>query len=58
MGLKIITERKIIDVRPGMLYGSPDRVEVDVCTDCAAIVFDPVQHDIWHTNHAIGGDPS
>lgn len=46
--VEIITERKIIVVQPGMLYASPDRIEVDVCVTCGAVVFDPIQHDTWH----------
>lgn len=46
--VEIITERKIIVVRPGMLNGSRDQIEVDVCVKCGAVVFDPVAHDIWH----------
>ena len=54
--IKIITERKIIAVQPGWLLGSSDvlGVEVDVCTTCAAIVFSPVAHDIWHTKNRKG----
>jgi hypothetical protein len=44
----IITERKIIEVQPSWLVAAPDRIEVDVCVTCAAIVFDPVAHDMWH----------
>jgi hypothetical protein len=44
----MITERKIIEVQPGWLRDSRARIEVDVCVTCAAIVFDPVTHDIWH----------
>lgn len=46
--VKMLTERKIITVTPGMLVHSPDRIEVDVCLDCGAVVFDVVRHDKWH----------
>lgn len=46
--VEMITHRKAIDVTPGMLVGYPDRVEVDVCVKCAAVVFDPIHHDLWH----------
>lgn len=46
--VEMITERQIIGVRPGVLSTSPDRIEVDVCMKCAAVVFDPIQHDTWH----------
>lgn len=46
--VEIITQRKILDVVPGYFRGIPDRVEVDVCMKCAAIVFDPITHDAWH----------
>ena len=46
--VEMITERKIIVVQPGMLFTSPDRIEVDVCLRCGAMVFDPIQHDTWH----------
>lgn len=47
--IKMITERKIITIQPGFLYSSPDRIEVDVCLDCGAVVFDVVRHGTWHT---------
>jgi len=49
-GIKItmLTERKIIDVRPGMLVDSSDRIEVDVCLACGSVVFDVLRHDRWH----------
>lgn len=46
--VEILTERKVLDVLPGYFRGSADRVEVDVCVKCAAIVFDPIAHDMWH----------
>jgi hypothetical protein len=46
--LRIISEPKIIYVQPGYLAGSSDRVQVDVCTTCSAVVFDSVAHDLWH----------
>lgn len=46
--VEMLTERKIIVVRPGILFTSPDRIEVDVCLKCGAVVFDPIQHDTWH----------
>lgn len=57
--IEVITERKIITVQPGMLITSPGRIEVDVCVKCGAVVFDPVQHDIWHraTNQENGSTP-
>lgn len=48
--ITIVSERKIIDVRPSALSGYPDRIEVDVCVKCAAVVFDPVAHDLWHSS--------
>ena len=53
--IEIITERKILDVVPGYFRGSADQVEVDVCVKCAAIVFDPFAHDVWHRS---GGSES
>lgn len=46
--VEIITERKVLDVVPGYFRGSADRVEVNVCVRCGAIVFDPVRHHEWH----------
>lgn len=53
--VEVITKRQIIVVQPGMLFTSPDRIEVDVCVKCGAVVFDPIQHDTWHraTNREI-----
>jgi hypothetical protein len=48
-----VTERKIIDVQPGYFRSSPDRIEVDVCVECSAIVFNPLKHYLWH--HPKGG---
>lgn len=54
--VEILTERKVLDVRPGYFQGSADRVEVDVCVKCAAIVFDPIAHDTWHrSDQAMSG---
>ncbi|MCT2085059.1 hypothetical protein M3D75_02920 [Microbacterium enclense] len=47
---KVIAEPKILPVVPGYLAGSADRVEVMVCTACAAVVFDPIQHDRFHSS--------
>ena len=61
--VEILTVHRTIAVRPGMLYGSPGQIDVDVCVKCGAVVFDPIQHDTWHraaegtgqpTNHEIG----
>lgn len=56
LDLKIISEPKIIYVQPGYAAGSHDRVQVDVCTTCAAVVFDSEAHDLWHTS--IAKDPA
>lgn len=45
----IITERRSLVVREGMLRGGASYVDVDVCVECGAIVFDPVHHDRWHS---------
>jgi hypothetical protein len=50
--IQIITERKIIYVVPGYTRGSADRVEVDVCKTCGAVVFDPLAHYTWHREQA------
>ncbi|WP_114589402.1 hypothetical protein [Microbacterium arborescens] len=50
--IQIITERKTLYVLPGYTRGSADRVEVDVCKTCAAVVFDPIAHDTWHREQA------
>ena len=54
--IEMITVRKVIIVQPGMLVTSPDRIEVDVCIKCGAVVFDPIQHGTWHraTDREIG----
>ncbi len=54
MEIKMLTERKQIDVSPGVLVGQPDRVYVDVCLDCGAVVFDVVRHDRWHVSQEVG----
>jgi len=46
--VEILTERRIIPVQQGWLRGSQERIEVDVCVKCAAVVFDPIGHDDWH----------
>lgn len=46
--ITMLTERKIIEVRPGTLLDSPDRIYVDVCLVCGAGVFDIWRHDRWH----------
>lgn len=46
--IEILAKRKVLNVMPGYLRGSVDRIEVDVCVKCAAIVFDPIAHDKWH----------
>ena len=48
----IITERKALEVTPGYLKGSPSLVLVNVCVTCGAVVFDVIQHDMFHR---IGG---
>lgn len=45
--VEIITKCKILDVVPGFVRGSPDRVKVDVWTKCGALVLDPIIHDTW-----------
>ena len=45
---KVPTLRRALVVLPGLLVGSPDRVEVDGCVECGAVVFDPIQHHTWH----------
>lgn len=52
--IEMLTERKVIDVVPGFLRGSSDRVEVDVCLKCGAVVFDFVRHDKWHRDPESG----
>jgi len=44
----ILTERRVVDVTPGLFVGSNDRVEFDVCVTCGSVVFDVVLHDAWH----------
>jgi hypothetical protein len=51
--VEIITERRSLPIRPGILRGSSDQIDVDVCTMCGAIVFDGVQHYIWHTTKLV-----
>ncbi|WOF23828.1 hypothetical protein N8K70_03870 [Microbacterium betulae] len=46
--IKMLTERKVLPVQSGWLADSADRVEVDVCLECGAVVFDVVRHDEWH----------
>lgn len=46
--IEILTDRKIIPVSPPPLRGAPDRIEVDVCRTCGAVVFDFIRHDDWH----------
>ena len=52
--IEIITDRRTLIVREPYLRGGHALVDVDVCTKCAAIVFDPIAHDRWHRS----GDPS
>lgn len=52
----ITTERKTLDVVPGYFRGSADRVEVDVCVKCSAIVFDPITHYVWHQGGGESGN--
>ncbi len=47
--IDIIAERHTLDVDKAVLRGWPDKVYVDVCTKCGAIVFDVVKHDLFHT---------
>lgn len=54
--LRIISEAKILHVKPGYLAGSSDRVQIDVCTTCSAVVFDSVAHDRWHRSTERAGD--
>lgn len=46
--MRAITVPKIIDIAPGVLRGSPDRVEVEVCVLCGMVVFDTYLHESWH----------
>lgn len=52
--VEMISQRKIIDVVRGYFRGSPDRIEVDVCVTCGAVVFDPIGHHTWHQSIAEG----
>jgi hypothetical protein len=54
--IRIISEPKILYVQRGDIAGSYDRVHVDVCTTCAAVVFDSVVHDVWHVSIEKAGD--
>lgn len=51
ISIEIITEPRIYDVEPGYFAGSPGRIRVDVCKKCAAVVWNPVEHDDWHRQH-------
>ena len=44
----MITQRVALGVTPSWLRGGPDRVEVDACVTCGAVVIDPILHDTWH----------
>jgi len=46
--IEMLTERKALPVTPGILRGSSDRVDVDVCLTCGAIIFDLFRHIEWH----------
>lgn len=46
--VRIVTERRVLEVAPAYLRGAADRVYVDVCVECSAVVFDPHAHDTWH----------
>lgn len=48
INVEMLTVRRILNVEPSWLGGSPDRVRVDVCVKCGAVVFDVVGHDLWH----------
>lgn len=48
MKVEIITERRTLVVREPYMRGGQALVDVDVCTRCAAIVFDAVDHNQWH----------
>lgn len=56
--VEMLTVRRIIVVQPGMIFGSLDRIEVDVCVKCGAVVFDPIQHNIWHRAAEGTGQPA
>lgn len=53
--VEIVAKRRALVVRPGELLGSPDRVDVYVCTRCGSVVFDPIHHDSWHRAEAVDG---
>ncbi|QGJ89488.1 hypothetical protein PBI_SMARTIES_85 [Microbacterium phage Smarties] len=44
----LITRRVALEVMPSMLRGGADRIEVDACVKCGALVIDPIVHDNWH----------
>ena len=46
--IEIISERKSLSVHQPWLRGGGEIVEVDVCTRCSAMVFDPTDHWEWH----------
>lgn len=48
--VEVISEPKIIEVRQGYIQGSSDRIEVQVCVACGAILFDPILHWKWHND--------
>jgi len=52
--VQIISERMVLPVRQSWGRGGPDSVDVNVCPTCSAIIFDPVVHYEWHTDHADG----
>lgn len=48
INVEMLTERHILPVMQPYLKTSPDRVEVDVCRECGAVVLDPMCHILWH----------
>lgn len=49
MDVRIVTTRESLPVQPSMLRGGRDSIQVDVCVDCGAILFDALKHVLWHS---------
>lgn len=48
VSIRRLTEQRVIEVQMGLLRGSRNRIYVDVCVECGAVVFDLIRHDTWH----------
>ena len=48
-----IAERRVIPVVRPYLVAGAERIEVDVCTVCFAVVLQPIDHWKWHEKEKV-----